>query len=82
MTFILTFSNFSDCFERKIISIILFLLFFKKELQPHLLFVNLELVSIYHLISLYPKQKYCMDCYRELIVPVPLNFQRWVLTLS
>ena len=26
-----------------------------KELQPHLLFVNLELVSIYHLISLYPK---------------------------
>ena len=26
-----------------------------KELQPHLLFVNLELVSIYHSISLYPK---------------------------
>ena len=26
-----------------------------KELQPHLLFISLELVSIYHLISLYPK---------------------------
>ena len=26
-----------------------------KKLQPHLLFVNLQLVSIYQLISLYPK---------------------------
>ena len=45
-----------------------------KELQPHLLFVNLELVSIYHLISLYPKIRVLQGLLQGINSPCSFKF--------